>query len=349
MVSTPSAPAAAATRTAAPTLPRWRGSSSSTTGPRPAASRAAGSTAGRRATATTRVAGVRGASAASTTGDTTCARSRKAAGEIGRERGGQALERVRVARRHQAQVGAEAQRVLDARGSPRAPPRPASRAPRGRGPRARRAPSAAWRRLRRARPPRADRGGRRYAARSRIQSASAAGRPGAAAARASSVSSSRIARETSATVTSCAGPLERPRSRRPRRARPAPRCAGRRPVAPPAAKRLTMRGSPKRTPSLAHGQARLGDLQLDGADPPALADAGAGDVDARHGQVLAEHARGERRARAPRPTRRCPRPRRRRPPCPGRRGRGGRPAGRRRPPRPRRGRGRRPAPCRWRS
>ena len=98
------------------------------------------------------------------------------------------------------------------------------------------------------------------------------------------------------------------------------------PGRPASAKRLTMPGSPKRMPSLAHGSRGWHDLELGGAGPPALADPGARDVDALDREVLAEGARRELAAQCLPPTTRRPRRRTRTPPCPGRRARAGRPA-----------------------
>ena len=101
--------------------------------------------------------------------------------------------------------------------------------------------------------------------------------------------------KTRPTVTPWSGRSTMATCRRPA-ACPASRRRGRRPGRPAATNLRGKSGSPIRAPSFAHGTRGPGDLELDRADAPALADARAGDVDAGQREVLAERAGLERAA-----------------------------------------------------
>ena len=75
-------------------------------------------------------------------------------------------------------------------------------------------------------------------------------------------------------------------------------------------------------PELEARQARLRDLEDRRADAPSRADHRRAEIEAAHGEVLAERPGLDRAARAPPTTTRSPRPRTRRPPCRGHRARG---------------------------
>ena len=115
VVTTPATPAPAATRTTAPTLPRSRGSSSSTIG-RASRSRAQRGGVERRPPRErehSRVGDVRHERRQQLRRDRLAGERAEAAGEVGRQLRRQPLERLRVGGRDQLDLGAEAQRVLE--------------------------------------------------------------------------------------------------------------------------------------------------------------------------------------------------------------------------------------------